>query len=109
MTFQKKLTDAQIKELLVDHEDGWKIQELSVIYRVSIRTVYRILAENDVRLADRKKRRRRAKPKPKVEKELKPCGTNAAYQRHRKKGEYPCGPCLQAHAENVSLYSKRKT
>jgi hypothetical protein len=28
---------------------------------------------------------------------LKPCGTNAAYARHRKRGEDPCGPCTKAH------------
>lgn len=28
---------------------------------------------------------------------LKPCGTEAAYQRHLKKGEAACDPCLTAH------------
>jgi len=29
--------------------------------------------------------------------ELRPCGTNAAYIRHIRKGEKPCEPCRQAH------------
>lgn len=29
--------------------------------------------------------------------ELKPCGTQAAYQRHRKRGETPCQPCVEAN------------
>lgn len=28
--------------------------------------------------------------------ELKPCGTFAAYARHKKNGEAPCEPCMQA-------------
>ena len=28
--------------------------------------------------------------------ELKPCGTRAAYQRHRRAGEEPCDPCREA-------------
>lgn len=28
--------------------------------------------------------------------QLKPCGTWSAYQRHRTAGEEPCGPCRQA-------------
>lgn len=30
--------------------------------------------------------------------ELKPCGTDAAFQRHRRRGETPCEPCREAHA-----------
>lgn len=29
----------------------------------------------------------------------KPCGTRAAYRRHRAKGEKPCAPCKAANAE----------
>lgn len=28
---------------------------------------------------------------------LQPCGTQAAYQRHTRKGERPCDPCRAAH------------
>ena len=106
LTFQRKLTDKQVRELLVDHQDGWKVKELSIIYRVSVRTVYRILAENDRPTSYPKQRRKRVKPKRKEKPELKPCGTNAAYQRHRRRGEYPCPLCLAAHAENVKNYKK---
>ena len=30
--------------------------------------------------------------------ELKPCGTTAAYRRHLRNGEEPCGECLAANA-----------
>lgn len=109
MAFQKKLTPKQTRELLVDYQDGWKVAELSVIYRISIRTVYRILAEHEVPRQKGKRKRKPAK-RPKPPRELYPCGTNAAYARHKRKGEYPCTPCLEAHAQNVSeaKYGKRK-
>lgn len=28
---------------------------------------------------------------------LQPCGTRAAYTRHKKNGEQPCGPCTEAN------------
>lgn len=31
--------------------------------------------------------------------ELKPCGTPAAYRRHIKRGETPCEPCRKANAD----------
>lgn len=105
MTFQRALSPEREKELIVEHEDGWTINELSVIYRISERTVYRILADHGIRRkgsAHKKRKSRRKKERP----ELKPCGTNAAYQRHRRKGEYPCGPCLEAHAKDVAAAKK---
>lgn len=36
---------------------------------------------------------------------LKPCGTEAAYQRHRRRGESPCVDCVAAHS---SLNAERK-
>lgn len=30
--------------------------------------------------------------------DLQPCGTDAAYQRHRRRGEQACYACLQAQA-----------
>ena len=36
--------------------------------------------------------------------ELKPCGTDAAYRRHRRHGEKPCDTCREAHNAR-----KRKT
>lgn len=38
-----------------------------------------------------------------------PCGTVAAYKRHRKHGEDPCGPCKAAWATAQRHYwAKRK-
>lgn len=38
---------------------------------------------------------------------LKPCGTNAAYKRHRQKGER-CVKCWKAHADAVRKFKKKK-
>lgn len=106
MAFQRKLTPKQERELIVDYEDGYKVNELSVIYRISIRTVYRLLAEYN---APRQKvRRKKRKPRSKPPRELMPCGTNAAYARHKRKGEYPCTACLEAHAKDVADAKARK-
>lgn len=107
MTFQPVLTDVQRKQLCVDYEDGWHVPELSVMYKVSIRTVYRVLTEYDMPKRNSRKKRTRGKNKPKP-KELKPCGTNAAYQRHKRKDEYPCTPCLEAHAKDVAKAKAKK-
>lgn len=34
----------------------------------------------------------------------KPCGTTAAYKRHQRHGEAPCGPCRSAWAEWQRVY-----
>jgi len=34
--------------------------------------------------------------------QLKPCGTQAAYARHRRHGEQPCSACADAHRQHVS-------
>lgn len=108
MTFQKVLSEKSEKELLVEYEDGWTPHELTIIYRISLRTVYRILSRNNVRKQKNRKYKygtgRRKTPKPK---ELKPCGTDAAYQRHRKAKEYPCTQCLEAHAAAVKVYKEK--
>lgn len=108
LTFPRSLTPEQEEELCEDYLDSiWSINDLSVIYRVSHRTVYRVLARHQIPLRVRKGRRKRKEP-VKKSRELKPCGTNAAYQRHRARGEYPCTPCLEAHAVNVKV-AKEKT
>jgi hypothetical protein len=38
--------------------------------------------------------------------ELKPCGTRAAYARHLRYGENPCGPCRDAN--NAYATSRKK-
>ena len=40
-----------------------------------------------------------------MKKELQPCGTRAAYRRHRKNNEMPCEVCIKANAEySLLLY-----
>ena len=39
--------------------------------------------------------------------ESKPCGTYAAYCRHQRRGEEPCGPCLEAGREYSRVKSRR--
>ena len=38
-------------------------------------------------------------PETNVTRELAPCGTQAAYQRHRRNGETPCRPCARANSQ----------
>lgn len=109
MTFQKKLSDEQERQLIQEYTDFVTVHELTIIYRVSERTVYRLLAKYNVKFRHQGKTRRpRRGRKPRPRPPLQPCGTNAAYQRHRRKGEYPCDACLQAHVANVMAYKKRK-
>jgi hypothetical protein len=42
-------------------------------------------------------------PKP----DLKPCGTNAAYNRHIRYGEKACQPCKDAHADHTRAFRPR--
>lgn len=106
MGFKPILSEEDERRLVVDAEDGWFVRELSVMYKVSIRTVYRILAKHDVSPATRKRRRKPVKRTKPLE--LKPCGTDAAYQRHRRKGEYPCTACLEAHAAVVKKFKNKR-
>lgn len=102
----RALTDEQELALVQDHSDGWRPTELTIMYKVSIRTVYRTLAKHDAGPTNPKKggnKKRKKKKRP----ELKPCGTNAAYVRHKKKGEYPCTPGLAAHAADVKTYKEK--
>ncbi|QEM40885.1 MAG: hypothetical protein [Phage AS32] len=119
MTFKRLLTDEQEAELVKEYlgVDDWTINELSVMFKVSKRTVWRILQKHNARRPPLKHHKKtafklqRVKPskvKPKKKRELLPCGTNAAYHRHRKAGEYPCTDCLAAHAENVKLAKQKR-
>jgi len=38
----------------------------------------------------------------------RPCGTLAAYARHRRHNEAPCGPCAKVWAEYVREYRQRR-
>ena len=42
-----------------------------------------------------------------MSRELQPCGTPAAYGRHKKAGEEPCGPCRQAWSDYINAYNKK--
>lgn len=104
MPFTRKLTDAQVRALLVDYDDGIRVFQLEKKYEISNRTIMRILADAEVKRSKGPKRKRiknRREKKPRV---LKPCGTNAAYQRHKRKGEYPCELCLGAHTRDNKEY-----
>ena len=113
MTWTKALTDEQERKLVVDFEDGFKVIELVDRYGVSKSTVGRILADYGARKSKNQpkgkgmqtRKTKRAKAKGRV---LKPCGTNAAYQRHKKNGEYPCIPCVEAHAAEQKRWSDAK-
>lgn len=41
-----------------------------------------------------------------MSRELKPCGTHAAYQRHRRRGETPCTACLAANAAKTRAHKR---
>lgn len=43
-----------------------------------------------------------------VTRELKPCGTTAAYDRHRRRRQKPCGPCRQANNVRKNKRYQRK-
>lgn len=105
----RRLNDSQERALLWDHFDGLFVDELSVVYRVSVRTVYRILSKHELKAnPKRRKKRKVARRALKIVREPKPCGTNAGYHRHRRVGEYPCDACLKAHSENVQEAKKRR-
>lgn len=46
---------------------------------------------------DRRRLRERLGLPDRVDRAVEPCGTDAAYERHRRHGEEPCGPCREAH------------
>jgi hypothetical protein len=39
---------------------------------------------------------------------LKPCGTPAAYTRHRRRGEQPCQACKRAHADHAAQRARER-
>lgn len=49
--------------------------------------------------AERYTAHRRSYPRRRKPAELKPCGTRAGYDRHRARGEEPCGDCRDAMVE----------
>lgn len=104
MTWKKALTDAQERALVVDYEDGFKVVQLVDRYSISESTVYRILADYRAPRKDGSRKKRKPLRAQAKGRQLKPCGTNAAYQRHRRKGEI-CLPCIDAHARDQKEWS----
>lgn len=101
----RALSPEQERELIADYEDWFSINELSVRYKISKKTVWRTLRL--YRVPRREDKRTRA-PAVKSPKPLKPCGSDAAYHRHKAKGEYPCDKCLAAHAHKVKMLKRKK-
>lgn len=100
MTFQRALTPEKEHDLLTDYKYGAPVKELMANYGVSSSTVYRMLAYHEVPRRNKPQEARKG-PSEAPTIRLRPCGTNAAYQRHRRAGEYACTSCLSAHALNV--------
>lgn len=107
MPFQRALTPSQVRAMAIDYTvDGMQVKDLAAKYGVATRTIERYLADAGVpkRKGPRRKRKNdRRETKPRV---LKPCGTNAAWQRHRRKGEYPCEACRDAHTQDNLRWEK---
>lgn len=110
MTFKKKLTDAQERRIVVDFMDGIPIIELLDRYDVSRSTIERILADYNAPKSKNQGKRpgKRSDLRKRSPRQLKPCGTNAAYQRHIRKKEMPCLPCVDAHAEDQANRDRKK-
>ncbi len=51
----------------------------------------------------------RRKPVVVAPRTMKPCGTYAAWRRHKRSGEKPCAPCQVARSEYRPDRNKRKT
>jgi len=41
-----------------------------------------------------------------MNRELQPCGTNAAYYRHRRYGQVPCAACTRAHSDDTAAWKR---
>ena len=66
--------------------------------------VWAAMTERQLRSAIRA---RKTKPETRGAKP-QPCGTSAAYQRHRAHGEEPCAPCKQARAEDLAARKAKR-
>lgn len=79
--FTPKVTPTTAARMVTDSLAGETQATIARKYGVSQSTVARV-----IRGRDRKPPR-----------ELAPCGTNAAYQRHLYNKQVPCDPCTAAH------------
>lgn len=85
MPFVPALTPTQHAALVADLARGMTKVDAAKAHGVSVRTVYRAIAE----------------PAERSTRVLKPCGTPAAYMRHRRRGER-CVECWAGHARDTS-------
>ena len=100
MTFKSSLTPQQSAAMITDIANGMSKPDAAKKYGISLRTVYRKL-------------KLPASAPPGINtkyliRQPKPCGTNAAYRRHKNHGEYPCTACLAAHAEDVKKHKEKR-
>lgn len=94
---RKRTTPADRLEIVLAHEFGESISQISRDSGFSRATVSRVLG-------------RRASPAveySRVGPRANPCGTNAAYWRHRRRGERPCLECYEAHARDTAEHKAR--
>lgn len=93
MTFTRALTPWQTAQVATLIANGKTRAEVAKKFGVSTRTISRIMNTDP-------------DEKPKKPRPLKPCGTNAAYQRHRRRGER-CWQCSEAHSRDVMRWKKK--
>lgn len=85
MPRQYLLSSSQVAKAVAAYSRGESIAVMSLAYNVSPQTLRRAIY-----------RAIREQPE-KSSRALKPCGTNAAYERHRRNGEVADDACLAAH------------
>lgn len=87
------LTPTQVADIALAISRGSNQVIEAKRYGVSRNTVFRAL--------------KRAREGEKEPYQSKPCGTNAAYERHRRNGEVACDACLEAHRIQRMNYIER--
>lgn len=71
------------------------------------RTRAEILEDAEERWQEKAHEQYQADLPPAPKRPLKPCGTNAAYNRHIARNEDPCEPCKAAHREHAAGLRKQ--
>lgn len=59
--------------------------------------------------SERQRRKHHVGARSAVARNVEPCGTDAAYARHRRNGETPCEPCRIAHNVRQADYRRRRS
>jgi transposase len=88
VTFQRIFSPSEAAKLATLVARGRTKVSLAKEYGVSVNTIRRTINREE-----------------KEPRELLPCGTDASYQRHRRKGE-KCPECSYAHAVEVQRYKQ---